>query len=289
MIARTAILLFFALCTLSSTSGLRQVRHVRFGTVRATMRMVASNKIDITGRGLEVTDTLRNRVENKIGKVHFAPRDSLLPFRPFTRNFCVLLTHAKVLNKLASPPGVVSSHLVLRVHKQKAEETHASTTKANSQIVELTVQLKGGQVIHTTERSGDMYQSIDVLSHKLAQKLKAAKDRLQDKRGNEKVGGNVSEDEEGVGAFTDEELLMDIDNDYRTKYLGSIPPPLQAVDVAAIKKKVYDMKPIDLAQAVESLYYIDHPFFVFRNKATNEVNVVYRKEDGGVGHIAPEP
>ena len=163
----------------------------------------------------------------------------------------------QVLNKLASPPGVVSSQLVLRVHKQKAEEAHSHTTKANSQICELTVVMKGGRVIHSTERSSDMYQSIDVLSHKLAMKLKAAKDKVQDKRGNAKVGGSVAEDEESGGEDLNDE--------------------------------VYTMAGIDVAQAVESLNYVDHPFFVFRNKETNEVNVVYRKEDGGVGHIAPEP
>jgi len=261
---------FIVFTLLVSTSlGLRQARQGRaipnVNVLRSTSNKattVSPLKIDVVSRGLELTDALRNRIDGKIGKV---------------------------LNKLASPPGVVSSQLVLRVHKQKAEEAHSHTTKANSQICELTVVMKGGRVIHSTERSSDMYQSIDVLSHKLAMKLKAAKDKVQDKRGNAKVGGSVAEDEESGGEdLNDEELLMDIDKDYRTKYLSSIPPPLQ-VDLSAIKKKVYTMAGIDVAQAVESLNYVDHPFFVFRNKETNEVNVVYRKEDGGVGHIAPEP
>jgi ribosomal subunit interface protein len=244
------ILFFFTL--LSSTSlGLRQARQGRaipnVNVLRSTSNKattVSPLKIDVVSRGIELTDALRNRIDGKIGKVccvlasclneGSSPPPPHLPLRPLlfsmtsSSELHTFVVSNQVLNKLASPPGVVSSQLVLRVHKQKAEEAHSHTTKANSQICELTVVMKGGRVIHSTERSSDMYQSIDVLSHKLAMKLKAAKDKVQDKRGNAKVGGSVAEDEESGGEdLNDEELLMDIDKDYRTKYLSSIPPPLQ--------------------------------------------------------------
>ena len=47
--------------------------------------------------------------------------------------------------------------------------------------------LKGGAVFHASERSEDMYASIDLVSHTLAQILKRHKDKVQSKRKNEKV------------------------------------------------------------------------------------------------------
>ena len=92
----------------------------------------------------------------------------------------------QVLSKLGVE-GIISTSVVLRVHKNPIEEKHSHTTKKDSQIAECTVVLKGGAVVHTSERSEDMYASIDLVSHKLAQKLRRHKDKVQSKRKNEKV------------------------------------------------------------------------------------------------------
>ena len=48
------------------------------------------------------------------------------------------------------------------------------------------------------------------------------------------------------------------------------------------------MDPISVDAAILCLDYIDHDFYVFRNEATKEINVVYRRNSGGVGLIEPE-
>ena len=55
------------------------------------------------------------------------------------------------------------------------------------------------------------------------------------------------------------------------------------------KVKSYDLsKPISINEAVFSLDYVDHDFYVFRNEETNEINVVYKRNAGGVGLIEPQ-
>ena len=93
---------------------------------------------------------------------------------------------SKVVSKLGLD-GIISTSVVLRVHKNPVEEKHSHTTKKDSQIAECTVVMKGGAIVHTSERSEDMYASIDLVSHKLAQKLRRHKEKVQDKRKNQKV------------------------------------------------------------------------------------------------------
>lgn len=48
------------------------------------------------------------------------------------------------------------------------------------------------------------------------------------------------------------------------------------------------MPPINMDEALAAFSLIDHPFYVFRNQESNEINVLYRRKDGGVGLIMPQ-
>ena len=50
----------------------------------------------------------------------------------------------------------------------------------------------------------------------------------------------------------------------------------------------YDLsKKISVQEAVFALDYVDHDFYVFRNDEDGEINVVYKRNAGGVGLIQP--
>jgi putative sigma-54 modulation protein len=55
-----------------------------------------------------------------------------------------------------------------------------------------------------------------------------------------------------------------------------------------VKTKQFPDKPMNSEEAVLQLELIGHDFFVFRNAETGEVNVVYRRKDGGYGLIEPQ-
>lgn len=55
------------------------------------------------------------------------------------------------------------------------------------------------------------------------------------------------------------------------------------------KTKSFDLsKPTSLEEAIFALDYVDHDFYFFRNEATNELNVVYKRNAGGIGLIQPQ-
>ena len=75
--------------------------------------------------------------------------------------------------------------------------------------------MKGGDVvksaIHTTS---DMYVSIDLASHSLAQNLKKYRQKVKDHRSRPKIGGKVAEDEvdedDALFSFDEAQLLAGV-------------------------------------------------------------------------------
>lgn len=88
-------------------------------------------------------------------------------------------------------------------------------------------------------------------------------------------------------SFNEDELLVDLNDQYKSNVVESNFPSFTP-DMSNVRSKTFKMTPITLADAVLCLEFIQHPFYVFRNKDTNDINVVYKRNDGGVGHIQPE-
>jgi putative sigma-54 modulation protein len=54
-----------------------------------------------------------------------------------------------------------------------------------------------------------------------------------------------------------------------------------------VKVKQFSVKPMSPEEAVLQLELIGHDFFVFRADESGEINVIYRRKDGGYGLIEP--
>jgi len=55
-----------------------------------------------------------------------------------------------------------------------------------------------------------------------------------------------------------------------------------------VKTKQFAVKPMSAEEAVLQLELVGHDFFVFQNADSSDVNVVYRRRDGGYGLIEPQ-
>ena len=147
-------------------------------------------------------------------------------------------------------------HELTRIELELAVERNPSI--AASQVAEATIWTKG-PVLRAREASGDMKASIDALSEKLLRQVKHYRDR----RSRRSPRGSSAND---GGALT----------------------VAEEIEPQIVKTKQFAVKPMTAEEAVLQLELVGHDFFVFQNAESADVNVVYRRRDGGYGLIEPQ-
>jgi ribosome hibernation promoting factor len=147
-------------------------------------------------------------------------------------------------------------HELTRVELELAVERNPSI--AANQIAEATIWTKG-PVLRAREASGDMRASIDQLTDKLLRQVKHYRDR----RSRRHARGN------GIPS-------------------GGVPVAVDDSEPQIVKTKQFPVKPMHAEEAVLQLELVGHDFFVFENAESGEVNVVYRRKEGGYGLIEPQ-
>ena len=127
-----------------------------------------------------------------------------------------------------------------------------------NQVAEATVWTKG-PTLRAREASTDMKASIDQLTDKLRRQIehyRAKRSRRQSRGNGIPTGGPMAQDED--------------------------------VGPQIVKTKQFTIKPMSAEEAALQLELVGHDFFVFRNDESDEVNVIYRRRDGGYGLIEPQ-
>ena len=117
-----------------------------------------------------------------------------------------------------------------------------------------------GNIVRAEQVSDDMYVSIDLVEEVIERQLRKYKNKLVDKQ---QAATSLSK------AFIEEEIE---DDD----------------EIKIIRSKKFGMKPMDPEEACIQMDLLGHNFYVFRNAATDEVNVVYKRKGNTFGLIEPE-
>ncbi len=122
------------------------------------------------------------------------------------------------------------------------------------------IRLKGDRLnIVCRENSSDMYSSIDLALDKLEKQLKKQKAKIK----NHRQGGRGED----------------------RKETGQPAAPENPSPQVIVQNLEY--KPMDIEEATMQMELISDNFLVFRNARTNQINVLYWRNDGDLGLIQP--
>jgi len=151
---------------------------------------------------------------------------------------------------------------------------------AKQHVAEATIRTTHGTVRSEVEQES-LYASLDVLADKVSRQLRKVKERqgqLSRKQKHEKTSEAVMDDLIDSDEFGIDKALV----------VGALPENQPAIAASAVvRKKYYDMPPLSVDEAIEALSLIDHDFYMFRDKASGDIAVVYERTHGGYGVIYP--
>lgn len=171
-------------------------------------------RYNIRGSKMEVTDSIKSYIEEKIGK----------------------------LNKYFENPDEITASVLIK-------------KSGINDKVEVTIPIKT-TILRGEVASKDLYESIDLVIEKLERQIRKNKTRLN------KIN------KESVVAFIDFEVTED-----------------EKKEESVVKRKTIEMKPMNEEEAILQMNMLGHDFFIFKNSATDEVSVLYRRNDEQYGII----
>ena len=135
------------------------------------------------------------------------------------------------------------------------------SVEKDRQKIEVTIPVKG-DIIRSEQTSTDMYVSIDLVEEVIERQLRKYKNKLIARH---QEGGTFKQE------FFEEEPAID-SND----------------EIQIVRTKKFGIKPMFPEDACVQMELLGHDFFVFSNAETEEVNVVYKRQNGTFGLIEPE-
>ena len=176
---------------------------------------------------------------------------------------------AHVIEKLDAATNVfdipMNAEVVLRVEKNPSNPV--------PQVVEVTVFVKGA-VVRVSEAAADMYVAIDMAADRVSRQLRKFKTRVIDRRQR--------------AATARKEVQQEIGELVAVEEPAAIPEPeAPEEEEELLREKLIEFTPLSVDQALLQTDLLGHDFFVFTNVDTGDVNVIYRRKDGGYGILMP--
>lgn len=151
-----------------------------------------------------------------------------------------------------------------RIFTDDAAVNVVVTLEKNRQTVEITIR-DNGMVYRAESTMPEMNDALDKVCDILMRQIRKNKTKLEKKIKSAGIDDLVNE-LAGEASKSDEPE----DEEY-----------------SVVRRKQVLVKPISVDEAILEMNMVSHNFFMFINSDTDEVNVVYRRADGGYGVLEP--
>ena len=148
-----------------------------------------------------------------------------------------------------------------RMFGEDAEARVTVTLEKNRQTVEVTIN-NDGMIYRAENTASEMNDALDQVVYLLGRQIRKNKSRLEKRLREGTIDEYIAESPELEDV--EEELSFEI-----------------------VRRKSVPVKPLSVDEAVLQMNMIGHKFFMFRSVDTNEINVVYLRENGDYGLLEP--
>ncbi|MET3682970.1 putative sigma-54 modulation protein [Alkalibacillus flavidus] len=149
-----------------------------------------------------------------------------------------------------------------------SSDVHVNLSVHNAeQRIEVTIPMPN-LLLRAEESHNDMYAATDLVVDKLERQIRKYKTKI-----------NRKFRQQGAPKHVFAELEKEAISDQRQETEDD------AIEI--VKKKQFDLKPMDEEEAVLQMDMLGHAFYVFENSESGETNVVYKRKDGKYGLIEP--
>ncbi len=145
---------------------------------------------------------------------------------------------------------ITSAHVILSIEKRR-------------QIAEVTLRVRD-LTIRGEESDHNLYSAIDLVADKIERQILRYKEKIVGHPG--RGAARLRSRNESVPAQAE---------------------PFSDDGPRIVRTKRFAVKPLSPDEAAVQMALLGHSFFVFRNARTQEVNVLYRRQDGDYGLIEP--